>query len=64
MKKISKQFLAFLLVALIIVNTFYSSFAYASESDNEVNTKDEWVVIKDVTDDMKPINKPELFTAV
>lgn len=57
MKKIFKHFVAILLVALIIVNTFYSSFVYASESDDDTDTKGEWVVIKDVTDDMKPINK-------
>ena len=57
MIKIFKHFVAILLVALIIVNTFYSSFVYASESDDDTDTKSEWVVVKDVTDDMKPINK-------
>lgn len=57
MKNLFKQFVVFSLLTAIIINTFYVSFVYASEDDDTTNTKDEWVVVKDVTDDMKPVNR-------
>lgn len=51
MKK-TKRFISFLICIILVCNTFFIS-VYASESD----TKDEWVVEKDVTDEMKPLNK-------
>ena len=52
-----KRFVASFLLFLIITNTFYTSIVYASETDTDIDIKDKWVVVKDVTDEMKPGNK-------
>ncbi len=57
MKNKIKVILVYFLSIIILVNTFYASIAYASESDNGNAEKDEWVIVKDVSDDLKPLNK-------
>lgn len=52
-----KRFVASFLLFLIITNTFYTAIVYASETDTDIDIKDKWVVVKDVTDEMKPGNK-------
>lgn len=52
-----KRFVASFLLFLIIINTFYTAIVYASETDTDIDIKDKWVVVKDVTDEMKPGNK-------
>ena len=52
-----KKLVASLLFFVIISNNFYTSLVYASESEGDIDVKDKWVVVKDVTDEMKPGNK-------
>lgn len=57
MKNKIKVICVYFLLIITLVNTFYTSIAYASESDNGNTGKDEWVIVKDVSDDLKPLNK-------